>query len=295
MAASSFEDLNKTVTDMRNDLICEICETTPRPGKTQWFRCLKLHQICQDCKSKSKKCSCGEPISKEHCKMTEKLLNTKRMKLNCKNTKNGCREVLADSALDDHESECIFRYVDFIRPSDPYKIIKMTFKDLVEEVQKYPLIQKGRNQESIERDTAITFRRFQFAMKTFLFVEGIPKDGIPKSDTKAANAMIATVVLIGTIKEAKNFSYTLKYFGPKCTNTFEGQVESVDEPPESHDNHRGGKSFGSFVTHANFFKRTFVKEDGTYEYSLEVKNLKEEAKDENYESGISDEDQETKK
>jgi len=291
MAASSFEDLNKTVTDMRNDLICEICETTPRPGKTQWFRCLKLHQICQDCKSKSKKCSCGEPISKEHCKMTEKLLNTKRMKLNCKNTKNGCREVLADSALDEHESECIYRDVPFIRPSDPSKVLLITFKDLVEEVQQYPLVQQGRNQESFERDTVIMFRRFQFAMKTFVFVEVIPKDDKVGANAKAANSMLATVVLIGTIKEAKNFSYTLKYFGPKCTNTFEGQVESVDEPTETHDN-KDGKAF---VTHANFFKSTFVKEDGTYEYSLEVKNLKEEAKDENYESGISDDDQETKK
>lgn len=123
MAASSFEDLNKTVTDMRNDLNCEICGATPRPGKTQWFRCLKLHPICQDCQSRFKKCYCEEPISKEHCKMTEQLLNTKRMKLNCKNTKNGCREVLADSALDDHESECIFRDVKF-RPSDPFKIRK---------------------------------------------------------------------------------------------------------------------------------------------------------------------------
>ena len=34
-------------------------------------------------------------------------------------------------------------------------------------------------------------------------------------------------------------------------------------------------------------------EDGKFKCSLELKNLKEEAKDENYESGISDDDQET--
>ena len=113
--AASFEDLNKTFTDMRNDLICQLCETIPGPRKTQWFRCMELHQICQDCQSKNEKCSCGQPILKKHCKMTEKLLSTKRMRLNCKNTKNGCQEVLADVALEDHESECIFREIPFFK------------------------------------------------------------------------------------------------------------------------------------------------------------------------------------
>ena len=43
------------------------------------------------------------------------------------------------------------------------------------------------------------------------------------------------------------------------------------------------------------FMKQFVDEDGKFEYSLEVKNLKKEAKDENYESGISDDDQDSKK
>ena len=65
--ATSFEEI---VTDMRNDLVCRICESRARPGKTQWYRCLNLHRlcysgysICQDCKGKSEKCSCNGPIS----------------------------------------------------------------------------------------------------------------------------------------------------------------------------------------------------------------------------------------
>ena len=50
-----------------------------------------------------------------------------------------------------------------------------------------------------------------------------------------------------------------------------------------------------FITNLRYFEKMFVNKDGIYEYSLEVKNLKEEAKDDNYESGISDDDQETKK
>ena len=105
---------SKTLTEMQKDLICKICDHPARPWKKQWYRCLNLHQICQDCKGKNKKCSCGEPISKEYCKMTEKLLSdksVKRMKLNCVNMKNGCQETFDENALENHESECIYSAV----------------------------------------------------------------------------------------------------------------------------------------------------------------------------------------
>ena len=75
----------------------------------------------------------------------------------------------------------------------------------------------------------------------------------------------------------------------KSALTFEGQVTSIDEP------------FGTILMDGalcgislHTFMKQFVDEDDKFEYSLEVKNLKKEAKDENYESGISDDDQETK-
>ena len=42
------------------------------------------------------------------------------------------------------------------------------------------------------------------------------------------------------------------------------------------------------------FVAQFLDEENAYEYSLEIRNLKEEAKDENYESGISDNDEDSK-
>ena len=221
--AASFEDLNKTVTDMRNDLNCQICGTTPRPGKTQWFRCLKLHQICQDCQSKNEKCSCGEPISKEHCKIIEKLLSTKRMKLNCKNTKNGCRQVLADFALEDHESECFYREIQFSAAKNTI------FKDFVGEViPKYPEVQHpiSRYQQSVQKDNDVysAILRFQFAMKTFLFMQSFTKEKL---------IICAKVYIVGSPEEAKHFSFNLKYFGPKSYTTFGGQVMSVDETIDS--------------------------------------------------------------
>ena len=131
--ASNLDDSRETVTEIRNDLACQICEDPARPGKKQWYRCLNLHQICQDCKMKSEKCSCGEPISKEYCKMTEKLLSVKRLKLNCCYLKNGCQEVLNESALEEHASKCIYRLVPCLTSAlFPKKCdAKVTLKDVI--------------------------------------------------------------------------------------------------------------------------------------------------------------------
>ena len=96
---------------------------------------------------------------------------------------------------------------------------------------------------------------------------------------------------MGHLTKQKHFSYTLKFIGPKTTNTFEGQVISIDEPLETII--RDGGALCGISLHT--FMKQFVDEDGKFEYSLEVKNLKKEAKDENYESGISDDDQDSKK
>ena len=215
--------------------------------------------------------------------MTEKLLSTKRMRLNCKNTKNGCREVLADFALEDHESECFYREIPV------FTARKIIFKDYVEDVvPRYPEVQHpiSRNQILFLKDNdKYSHRlRFQFAMKTFIFVQSFTKEKL---------VVIAKLYIVGSPEEAKHFSCTLKYFGLKSSVTFDGQVMSVDDSVQFAGRENMDGKF--FVMNYRYFERMFVNKDGKYEYSLEVKNLKEEAKDDNYESGISDDDQETKK
>ena len=102
------------------------------------------------------------------------------------------------------------------------------------------------------------------------------------------------VYIVGPPEEAKHFSCTLKYFGTKSCTTFDGQVISIDESLKTV-LEREGYDGKVFPMNLRFFEKMFVNKDGKFEYSLEVKNLKEEAKDDNYESGISDDDQETKK
>ena len=95
--------------------------------------------------------------------------------------------------------------------------------------------------------------------------------------------------MLGSPNEAKHFSYTLKLFGSKTTHTVEGKVAPIDESFDALTN--AGKCFA--YPH-NIFVAQFLDEEKKYEYSLKIRNLKEEAKDENYESGISDNDEDSK-
>ena len=70
---------------------------------------------------------------------------------------------------------------------------------------------------------------------------------------------------------------------------FEGKVASIDESFDTL--YEAGKCF---AIPRKVFMAQFVNEDREFKYSLEIRNLKEEVKDENYESGISDNDEDSK-
>ena len=100
------------------------------------------------------------------------------------------------------------------------------------------------------------------------------------------------VYIIGSSEEAKHFSFVFKLLGKNASavsNLFEGKVAAIDESFVTLMN--AGKCFTS--GHQAFMAQ-FVDKDLKFEYSIEIKNLKEEVKDENYESGISDTDEDSK-
>ena len=85
--------------------------------------------------------------------------------------------------------------------------------------------------------------------------------------------------------DAKNYSYTLEYYGnngaSQRTNIYTNFVIPIDEP-----SHAVEKSFNCFTMSYQAMVNQFI-EDGTFKYSVQIRNLKEEAKDDNEESGIS--------
>jgi len=285
---ASFEDLDKTVTEMRNDVVCHVCKEPARPRKRQWYRCMKLHQICQDCKEKKKICSCGDPISTEYCKQTEKLLSVKGLKFNCNNKNNGCKEAFAENALEEHKSECIYRQVpclaywcydkpafhNVIQHHERQHYTNYTYYKEIP-VQDLSKIVTGKNNGY--QKTKCTFNN-----QTFVICQ--------KYDKKSGEGWYKWVYILGSPNEAKHYSYTLKLIGKETETSFQGKVVAIDEPSETL--LMAGKCF---AIPYGAFKAQYVDENDEFKYLLEIRNLKEEVKDENYESGISDNDDEDSK
>ena len=291
--ATFLENSSKALTEFRNDLVCHICKDLPRPGKKQWYRCLKLHPICQDCKAKIRNCSDGEYISSEFCKMTEKLLSVVGMKYNCVNTKNGCQEVLAETALEDHESECIFRVVLCLHNALLTSCTeKVTFQEVIQHYEGHKKVEltelnlEIKNTKNWDFDACLiseeyyfyTPIKFIFNNQTFLLLHKVEK-----------KIVYLWVYILGSPNEAKHFSYTLKFFGPQTTLMISGKVAAIDESFDTLS--KAGKCFA--YPHETFIAQV-LDENRKYDYSLEIHNLKEEVKDENYESGISDNNEDSK-
>merc|ERR1711862_153747 len=96
------------------------------------------------------------------------------------------------------------------------------------------------------------------------------------------------IQFVGSSHEAKKFSYTFEYKNEEKTlhvyNLHSNQMVSIDET--SNAIIENGNCFG--MPQKLFYK--YVRENKRFEYSVTIRNLKEEAKDDNVESGVSDND-----
>ena len=122
---ASFSNVSKEVfTNLAQQLVCHKCQRSPILGEPRWYRCQKLHQICQNCKEVNRelKCLCTQPILKDFCSMTEALLTMKSMQFKCKNDIHGCQAVLETEAMTQHEPECIYRLVTCPKTSCKFKV-----------------------------------------------------------------------------------------------------------------------------------------------------------------------------
>ena len=96
------------------------------------------------------------------------------------------------------------------------------------------------------------------------------------------------VHFVGSPHEAKNYSYTTEFFGIDSfrSKVYTSKVIPIDETADIIlDN------FNCFAMPFELMKKHFLDENRSYKYSVKIRNLKQEAKDENEESGISDTDE----
>ena len=94
----------------------------------------------------------------------------------------------------------------------------------------------------------------------------------------------------GSPIEARNYSYTLEYINdaktPKVTCSFSDQVVSIDETVDS-----VIENGNCFAISRKVLANKFIQECGRFKFSVKIRNLKEEVKDDNVESGVSDVDE----
>ena len=91
------------------DWLCHSCKEPPGLGaKKQRFICIEnSHPLCQDC---NHKCDCGSKVILKACKQLEKKADEFPW-FPCCHYKNGCREILTEDKLNEHQQGCSFRRI----------------------------------------------------------------------------------------------------------------------------------------------------------------------------------------
>ena len=312
MASSG--DLSHTSEVLNDRLQCYLCKMKLRVGKYRWYRCLGNHQICEDCTqlsdddlnrggrggllfvSDSKNgplklefCRCGKSISSEFCKMTEELLKSSTMRFKCANVDRGCATIFGEKDMKEHEIECFYRRVTCPDIGCRSVISINTLTEHIEEkchVTNFYAMSKGekiQHKHSFEQENYakgnfyFTPMRIQFDKRIFFF------SGVQYSNSETLNCWIQ---LVGSSFEAKNYYYTLEINGvdSNIKTTYTGPVQAIDK-----DSKWILAKNKCFATNFENFKAQFIDDQLILRFSIKITNMKEEFKDDNEESGISDE------
>ena len=282
---------------LHEELNCFICDNGVIAGKLHWYKCLQGHMVCQDCKEvkDKKKCSCNKSfIPGGHCKMTEALLKVDKMRFKCENLTRGCQETMNEENMIFHQTECIYRLVNCPRGCKP----EVPFHELFDHMNENKdlggdgevVIMQFKKEKEFEFEikrsiwkkeplSGLGFLPMMISIESKVFFSVLKSRG---------NLFYHWIHFAGSPNEAKNYSYTLEYQNEEQTvmNQFIGQVISIDETADSII--ENGKCFGVAV---KLFEAEFLNEKRLFKPLVTIRNLKQEAKDENVESGTSDNDE----
>ena len=272
--------------NMADVIKCFVCKMPPSTLTIEFFRCKseKQHLICRSCRTDRKYC-CGSR-SYETCALVEKLMKEIGLVI-CRNINNGCQEVKAHAEMLEHEEECQFRFVQCIDIGCPEKIVFSKYLDTFKASHPARYWAYNGYKQAIPLPFAdYLLMQGSQGLMTFIITG--------KSSTFCNVVWIQNMsvriwfYILGSRKEAEHFQYELeikkeagrdlKYFG---------KVRSINE---------GYLSFlgsdDAFEMSVGMLKKYMKKVEGvaggTLDYSFNIRNLKEEAKDEDYESGIDD-------
>ena len=321
MQSSSFETKKEQYQKLKESLRCHLCKRLPRPH-TKVFKCSENLPICESCFDGMEKCchcifgdrdlftkrqydpelrrddyyrercdryhdfryaeckGVQECKSMRRCNLTENLILD--LPVECKNTRFGCDQILPIEKYSDHEKICIFRQV---YCAEFGCLEKVGYLDYLEHFEKiHPNNSEKNFQESVELpinfENLLTQRfilptKLSTLNRTFFDVVTV-KNGFIYCWIYALDDEIQTKHFRVEAKIKGNDGYQINFnLGVNSMNS------NMDDILKSEEN------VFCFSLKA---AKNFVN-DGILDFSLKIRNLKEEAKDKDVESGISDNDE----
>jgi hypothetical protein len=264
--------------DLHEFLVCQKCKEVPKYGPI--YSCDSGdHATCQYCFKTSKVCKCKANI-KVRNKGLEKVRTT--LPMSCKFRKNGCNAVLTLESLLYHERDCQFRVIFCIFLDcfcNSQKIPKIIFKNLEDHLtEKHTQIDNA-NTSYIEFQCPFFHKdtpgptKLVLNNSQFFYVMAMKND-----------RYYFWAYYYGSSEEAKNYNCTIKLFGGDEEYSYNGPPRSLDESRDE----IIWKEYALCLGFEQFVRLIQKDRQYDFDYSVKISCPKDEARDEDVESGISD-------
>ena len=280
--ATHIDYKRKSLENIIESLQCFKCKDVPGFKKEQQNRysCVnESHQLCEDCKSK---CDCGSLVLKNPNPTTKQILED--LPVYCPHYKNGCHQTfLQAESLDDHQQGCIFRQV-----FCPYIICKekVLFKDVIDHLKKVHKntfwFDATENKYTIMLDTYRSNDGAFWKPQGIKIRSGIDLFLVGKIINKIAHIW---VYVMASPLEAKNYAFTLSVTGKNGNkfNTFNDYAKPLDKGSDEILENQLVFMIGTKAI------KEIRNENEKLPVEVIIQDLKEEAKDDDEESGVEDE------
>jgi len=269
------------------DLQCHDCKCVPGPNENQKHRysCMDAsHILCEEHKTK---CPCGSKVGTTPSPFIAKVLQD--LPWMCENYKTGCQEIKMNvEDLEHHQRKCIYRKVfcpTIATIEKNCQSNKILFKDVIEHLE---TSHKGDCFDSGKKN-GFKLQLDGYGLKTGIFWH-------PTKFTSTCGATFFTaattvkdsvclwVIFFGSSDEAENYSCSISKeikIGKKFHEfNYIGTVHTIDEKADDI------IASGSLLSIGINVAQRSLDEEEKLGFEITIRNLKEEAKDDDNESGI---------
>ena len=206
----------------------------------------------------------------------------------CQNYKTGCQEIKMNvEDLEHHQRKCIYRQVFCPQPDKNCQSKEILFKDVIEHLETSHKVHDfgetnqlfgcfGTGKHSLKEDHCSALGKFATSCGAVFFT----------SAKVAEKRFCVLLTFIGSSDEAENYSSSVSIeakIGKKFNKfNFTGSVHTIDEKADDI------ISSGSLLSIGLDAAKRSLNEEKVLKFKITIRNLKEEAKDEDIESGVSD-------